>query len=68
MDECLSNGGELLQREDDNEDSIIKRIEVYEEQTEPMIDFYRSAKLLLTVDGQGPVDEVYLGLKKLMEL
>ena len=68
LDECLSNGGELLQREDDNEDSIIKRIEVYEEQTEPMIDFYRSAELLLTVDGQGPVDEVYLGLKKLMEL
>ena len=68
MDECLSNGGELLQREDDNEDSIIKRIDVYAEQTEPMIDFYRSAELLLTVDGQGPVDEVYLELKKLMEL
>ena len=57
-----------MQREDDNEDSIIKRIEVYEEQTEPMIDFYRSAGLLLTIDGQGPVDDVYLRLKELMKL
>ena len=68
LDECLSSGGELLQREDDNEDSIIKRIEVYEEQTEPMIDFYRSAGLLLTIDGQGPVDDVYLRLKELMKV
>jgi|TARA_B100000959_G_scaffold287601_1_gene374874 adenylate kinase len=68
LDECLSSGGELVQREDDNEESIIKRIEVYEQQTEPMIDFYRSAGLLLTIDGQGSVDDVYLRLKKLMEL
>lgn len=68
LDECLSSGGELVQREDDNEGSIIKRIEVYEQQTEPMIDFYRSAGLLLTIDGQGSVDDVYLRLKKLMEL
>tara|TARA_B100001964_G_scaffold27408_1_gene27459 strand:- start:7719 stop:8345 length:627 start_codon:yes stop_codon:yes gene_type:complete len=68
LDECLSSGGELVQREDDNEESIIKRIEVYEQQTEPMINFYRSAGLLLTIDGQGSVDDVYLRLKKLMEL
>ncbi len=68
LDECLSSGGELVQREDDNEGSIIKRIEVYEQQTEPMINFYRSAGLLLTIDGQGSVDDVYLRLKKLMEL
>jgi adenylate kinase len=68
LDECLSSGGELVQREDDNEESIIKKIEVYEQQTEPMIDFYRSAGLLLTIDGQGSVDDVYLRLKKLMEL
>ena len=68
IDECLSKGGELLQREDDNEESIKKRIEVYEEQTEPMVDFYRSRGLLHTIDGQGSVDDVYIRLKKLMEL
>ena len=68
IDECLSKGGELLQREDDNEESITKRIEVYEEQTEPMVDFYRSRGLLHTIDGQGSVDDVYIRLKKLMEL
>ena len=68
IDQCLSKGGELLQREDDNEESITKRIEVYEEQTEPMVDFYRSNGLLHTIDGQGSVDDVYGRLKKLLEL
>ena len=68
IDQCLSKGGELLQREDDNEESITKRIEVYEEQTEPMVHFYRSNGLLHTIDGQGSVEDVYGGLKKLLEL
>lgn len=68
IDQCLSKGGELLQREDDNEESITKRIEVYEEQTEPMVDFYRSNGLLHTIDGEGSVDDVYGRLKKLLEL
>ena len=68
IDQCLSKGGELLQRDDDNEESITKRIEVYEEQTEPMVDFYRSNGLLHTIDGEGSVDDVYGRLKKLLEL
>ena len=68
IDQCISKGGELLQREDDNEESITKRIEVYEEQTEPMVNFYRSNGLLHTIDGQGSVDDVYGRLKKLLEL
>ena len=68
IDQCLSKGGELLQREDDNEESITKRIEVYEEQTEPMVHFYRSNGLLHTIDGEGSVDDVYGRLKKLLEL
>ena len=68
IDQCLSKGGELLQREDDNEESIAKRIDVYEEQTEPMVHFYRSNGLLHTIDGQGSVDDVYGRLKKLLEL
>ena len=58
----------MLQREDDNEQSITKRIEVYGQQTEPMIDYYKSAGLLETIDGHGSVNDVYGRLKKLMEL
>ena len=68
IDECVSEGGELIQREDDNEESITKRIEVYEEQTQPMVDFYRSTGLLHSIDGQGSIEDVYGRLKKLMAL
>ena len=67
INQCLSNGGELLQREDDNEESIIKRIEVYKEQTEPMIEFYKSSGLLQTINGEGSVEDVYSQLKTLVK-
>ena len=67
INQCLSNGGELLQREDDNEESIIKRIEVYKEQTEPMIEFYESSGLLQTINGEGSVEDVYSQLKRLVK-
>ena len=67
INQCLSNGGELLQREDDNEESIIKRIEVYQEQTEPMVEFYKSSGLLQTINGEGSVEDVYSQLKRLVK-
>ena len=67
INQCLSNGGELLQREDDNEESIIKRIEVYKEQTEPMIEFYKSSGLLQTINGEGSVEDVYSQLKRVVK-
>jgi adenylate kinase len=59
IDECLNSGGELIQRDDDNIESISKRIDVYREQTEPMIEFYRVSGLLKVIDGQGSVEDVY---------
>ena len=59
LNECLSDGGELIQREDDNEETIRKRLEVYRQQTEPLVDYYRSRHKLRTVDAEGPIDEVY---------
>ena len=67
INQCVSNGGELLQREDDNEESIIKRIEVYKEQTEPMIEFYKSSGLLQTINGEGSIEDVYSQLKRLVK-
>ncbi|MCC5860812.1 MAG: adenylate kinase [Gammaproteobacteria bacterium] len=59
IDACLEAGGELLQRADDNEDTVATRLEVYRSQTEPLIEFYRARGLLRTVDAVGDVDEVY---------
>lgn len=59
LDECTAAGGELIQREDDNEDTIGNRLDVYRNQTEPLIDYYRAQGKLRTVDADGTIDEVY---------
>jgi adenylate kinase len=48
----------LTQRPDDNEQTVARRLAVYDEQTRPLIDHYRAQGLLRTVDAQGAVDEV----------
>ncbi|MDJ0760980.1 MAG: adenylate kinase [Woeseiaceae bacterium] len=59
LDAVTEAGGELIQREDDNEDTISSRLDVYREQTEPVIEFYRERDALKTVQAEGSVDEVY---------
>lgn len=67
LDACLGAGGELVQREDDNEATIRSRLEVYREQTEPLVEFYRQRGKLKTVDADGSVDEVYERLTGVLE-
>ena len=55
---CDSCGGELYQREDDQESVIARRLEVYAEQTEPIISFYRQEGLLITVTATGAVSAI----------
>jgi adenylate kinase len=59
LDACTAAGGQLVQREDDNEETISNRLDVYRENTEPLIDFYRKRGKLKTVDAEGSIDEVY---------
>ena len=59
LDACTSAGGELIQREDDNEETIGKRLSVYREQTEPLVEFYRKRDKLKVVDADGTIDDVY---------
>lgn len=59
IDDCLNAGGELIQREDDNEETIKSRIDVYREQTEPVVSFYEKRSKLKAVDAEGSIDEVY---------
>ncbi len=59
LDACTEAGGELIQREDDNEETISNRLDVYRENTEPLIDFYRQRGKLVTISAEGTIDEVY---------
>jgi adenylate kinase len=59
LDECTNAGGELIQREDDNEETISRRLDIYRQRTEPLIEFYRSRGKLRTVMAEGSVDDVY---------
>ncbi len=68
IDAVTEAGGELLQRADDNEETISKRLKVYREQTEPLVDFYREAGLLKTVAGEGDIEEIYTRLKHTLGL
>jgi adenylate kinase len=63
---CDACGGELYTREDDKEEAIQKRLEVYRAQTAPLIDHYRAKGLLSDVDARPLVDEVVVGFKKVM--
>ena len=64
LDACTEAGGELIQRVDDNEETISNRLDVYHERTEPLIDFYQSRNKLVSIDAGGPVEEVYERLKE----
>lgn len=55
---CDDDGGELIQREDDKPETVAKRLDVYERQTAPLVEYYRSTGKLVEVDGLAPVDDV----------
>jgi adenylate kinase len=55
---CDDCGGELFQRDDDREETIRHRLDVYQQQTQPLITFYADEGILLGVDATGPVEEV----------
>ena len=55
---CDLDGGELYQRDDDNEATARRRLEVYWEQTSPLVNYYRERGLLVDIDGDQPIDAV----------
>ena len=63
---CDDCGAQLVQRSDDKEETILERLKVYHEQTEPLVDFYRKKNKLFVVEGQEEVaDTTALTLKAL---
>ena len=57
--DCAKCGAELIQRADDNEVTVASRLEVYEKQTAPLIEYYARKGVLLTVDGDGDIEKVF---------
>jgi adenylate kinase len=55
---CDDCSGKLFQRDDDSEDTIRHRIEVYAEQTSPLVAFYADENILIGIDATGPVEEI----------
>ena len=58
VDKCPSCGGDVYQREDDKAEVIARRLEVYQEQTAPIISFYRNEGLLISVGALGSVEDI----------
>jgi len=58
VDKCPTCGGEVYQREDDKAEVIARRLEVYAEQTAPIISFYRNEGLLISVSAAGNVEDI----------
>ena len=64
---CAKCGGELYQREDDKEETVKSRLEVYHKETAPLIDYYRKEGLLKDVDGSQGIDAVYADIMKVLK-
>jgi adenylate kinase len=64
---CDTCGGPVRQRDDDTEEAVERRLELYERETVPIIDYYRAQGLLVTVDGVGEGDDVFERLFKVAE-
>ena len=64
---CDKCGGELFQRGDDQEETIKKRLDVYDAQTAPLIDYYQKKGILKSVTGTGSIDDIFKKVCALLE-
>ena len=64
---CETCGGHVTQRADDTEEAVERRLQLYEEETVPIIDYYRDQALLVRIDGVGEGDEVFERLLKVVD-
>ena len=64
---CDTCGGRVVQRDDDTEEAIDRRLELYERETVPIIDYYRESAHLQVVDGIGEGDEVFDRILKVVD-
>ncbi len=63
---CDACGSELVQRDDDKPETVQKRLDVYHEQTQPLIDYYNKQGILKSVDGTVPMKEVFTAITSIL--
>ena len=66
-DLCDKCQGELYQRDDDNEDTVRNRLEVYDSQTFPLIQYYKEKNLVRSIDGQGSIQQIFDRIVKVLK-
>lgn len=64
---CTDCGGNLIQRKDDNPETVLKRLKVYKEATAPVKKFYEDKSLLRVVDGFGKIETVYNKINSILK-
>ena len=65
---CDTCGGELILRDDDKPETVQKRLNVYHDQTQPLIDYYTSQGILRTVDGTVDIDDVFRAITEFLSI
>ncbi len=60
---CDRDGGELIQRDDDTDETVQKRLKIYQEQTQPLLDFYKNKGILISVNGDQDIEKVFSDIK-----
>ena len=63
---CELCGSDVVQRKDDTEETVKERLDVYEKQPQPLIDFYKDKNLLSTVDGTQAINKVFESICKVL--
>jgi len=66
-DTCIACGGELYQRDDDNEATVRNRLEVYESQTAPLIEYYGNRGVLKRLNGDRAIDAVWADVRDYLQ-
>jgi adenylate kinase len=64
---CDACSGELYQRDDDKEETIRNRLNVYNQQTAPLIDYYQKKDLLRTIEGVGKIEDIFRKIEEVIE-
>jgi len=64
---CDSCGGALVLRDDDQQETVVKRLKVYHDQTQPLIDYYTKKGILKTVDGTMEMQDVFRAISDILE-
>jgi adenylate kinase len=63
---CDVDGSELYQRDDDSEETVRHRLEVYDRQTQPLVEYYRAQGILETIDAEADIEQMYQRLMQIL--